>query len=218
MAAAEPDRKAQGKDSVSTRDKIRSVARELFIRRGLSAVSYGDIAERVGTTRANLHYHFGSKTELLTEVFQQTFEEVAVQNREIWLSPGITLDERIGLMLEDARRRFYQFNDDDKGRNHWSLSSRARFEGELLSDEIIRGITSMSKQLEEYVTHAVQLAVGTGELRPDTPVRSVVLLISQLWNFGSPITRFGGFHKLEDHYQATRAVIRDAYGVKNQQT
>lgn len=209
MAAAEP---TQNGDSTSTRSKIKRVARELFIRHGLNDVTYGHIAERVGTTRANLHYHFGSKAALVAEVFQETFAEVEAIYRDIWINPGLTLDQRIERTLEDARTRFYEFNDSPKGRNPWSLSSRGQFENSFLSDDIKRGIAKMSKQFEEYIDHATRLAIGSGELRADTPVRSIVLLLAPLWYFGSAISQFGGFDKLEEHYRAVRQVIRDGYG------
>jgi len=199
-------------DSNSTRAKIKAVARELFIRHGVTEVTYGHIAERVGTTRANLHYHFGNKAALVAEVFQETYAEVEATYSEIWLKPGLTLDQRIERTLEDARRRFAEFNDHPKGRNPWSLSARTQFENIELPDDIRRGIARMSRQFEDYVDHAVRLAIGSGELRQDTPVRTIVLLVAPLWYFGSAITQGGGFEKLEAHYNAVRQVIRDAYG------
>jgi Transcriptional regulator len=209
MVAAEANDKV---DNGSTRARIKAVARELFIRHGVHKVTYGHIAERVGTTRANLHYHFGNKNALVAEVFQETYAEVEKIYSEIWLKPGITLDRRIELTLEDARRRFNEFNDSPNGRIPWSLSARTQFENIPLPDEIRRGIARMSRQFEEYVEHAVRLAIGSGELRPDTPTRTIVLLVAPLWYFGSAITQHGGFEKLEAHYNAVRQVIRDAYG------
>jgi TetR/AcrR family transcriptional repressor of nem operon len=215
MVATEPKRKMPNADQASTRDRIKAIARELFIQRGLNDVTYGDIAKRAGMTRANLHYHFGNKADLVSEVFRDTFAEVDAKNRAIWLSPGFTLDQRIERTLEDARMRFLQFNQDGKDRNPWSLSSRARFENTLLCDDIMDGIATMSRQFEDYVDHAVRLAIGSGELRHDAPARAIVLLIAPLWYFGSPITQHGGFRKLEEHYQAVRRVLRDGYGLNS---
>lgn len=196
------------------RARIKAVARDLFIREGLSEVTYGDIAEVVGTTRANLHYHFGNKSALIEEVFRETFESVDAKNRDIWLTPGRTLDERIRLTEEDATRRFYEFNTSPKGNIPWSLSARARVENSLLSPEIKSGIAKMSKNFEDYVAHAVQLAIGAGELRPGAPVRTIVMLITPIWYCGSPLTQFSGINKLKEHYAAVGQTIQAAYGMR----
>lgn len=208
---ARPEKKTQiGQPPMKA--QIKKAARDLFIQRGISDVSYGDIAEVVNTTRANLHYHFGNKQALVEEVFQETFDAVEAQFKEIWVTPGLTLDERIALTAEDCRQRFYEFNDNDRGRCPWSLSARARHENLLISEEAQRGISQMSRQFEEYLAHAVKLAIGNGELRPDTPVRNVVMLLTPLWYYGSLLTQHSGLKKLLDHYQAVRETIHAAYG------
>ena len=208
---ARPNKKSQlGQPPMKTR--IKAAARDLFIQRGLADVSYGDIAEVVNTTRANLHYHFGNKNALIEAVFQEIFDSLEEQFQEVWAKPGLTLDQRIGLTAEDCERRFYEFNKDAKGRNPWSLSARARFENHLLSPRIQAGISEMSRHFEDYVAHAVTLAIGAGELRPDTPVRQVVMLITPLWYFGSLLTQHSGLDKLLDHYKAVSDTIAAAYG------
>lgn len=197
--------------------QIKKAARDLFIQRGINEVSYGDIAEVVNTTRANLHYHFGNKQALVEEVFQETFDAVEAQFKEIWVTPGLSLDERIALTAEDCRQRFYEFNDNDRGRCPWSLSARARYENLQISEEAQRGISQMSRQFEEYLAHAVKLAIGNGELRADTPVRNVVMLLTPLWYYGSLLTQHSGLKKLLDHYQAVRETIRAAYGRGNRE-
>ncbi|WP_417547759.1 TetR/AcrR family transcriptional regulator [Marinobacter segnicrescens] len=202
---------ARGKAG-DTRSRILETARRLFITRGIDAVSYGDIAKDVGSTRANLHYHFGNKSELIKEVFADTFEEVRQKLEGIWLKPGLSLEERIDLLFEDAQERFHQFNQPGAGRMPWSLSSRARFDFSSVNTEVIDGIAGMSRFFEECATHGVKLAIGAGEYRPDTPVKDVVLLIAPLWYFGSPITQFSGIKRLRNHYAATKRTIKAAYG------
>jgi AcrR family transcriptional regulator len=204
----------QPADQLPMRERIKRIARELFIRRGLSDVTYGDIAELAGTTRANLHYHFGNKTELIEEVFRETIEAVTALNNEIWLTPGRTLDERIRLTQEDSRKRFYEFNKDRRGNTPWSLSARARADDRLLTPELLKGMADMTRQFEAGVSHAVQAAIAAGELRPDTPPRAIVLLITPIWQFGSHLTRFSGLNRLLEHYSALRMTIRDAYGTE----
>lgn len=196
------------------RERIKQAARDLFIRYGLGEVSYGDIAAKVGTTRANLHYHFGNKSEMIETIFGETFKSVGETYNTIWYSSGHTLDERIRLTQEDSRKRFYEFNRDRRGRVPWSLSARARGDDSLLTPELLAGMADMSRQFEAGVSHAVQEAINAGELRSDTPARAIVLLITPVWHFGSHLTRFGGLNKLLEHYSAVRIAIRDAYGTE----
>lgn len=215
MALASVSSSPARRKSGDTRARVLEVARYLFITRGVDAVSYGDIAKEVGSTRANLHYHFGNKSELVKEVFQDTFEDVRATLDAIWLRPGLSLEDRIDLLFEDARVRFEEFNEPGGEPTPWSLSSRVRFDFSAVDTEVVEGIGEMSRHFEECVTHAVQLAVGTGEFRSDTPVKDVVLMITPLWYFGSPITQFSGIKRLHNHYEATKRLIRAAYGTQS---
>lgn len=202
------------KKMADTRARMLEVARRLFIIHGIDAVSYGDIAKEIGSTRANLHYHFGNKSELVKEVFAETFKDVRVVLEGVWLKPGLSLDERLDLLFQDNLARYQEFNPTENDRIPWSLSSRARFDFSSVDTDVVQGIAEMSKFFEECVTHAVQLAIGAGELRSDTPVKDLVLMITPLWYFGSPITQFSGIKRLKRHYEATQRTIRTAYGTQ----
>jgi AcrR family transcriptional regulator len=52
----------------STRERILDIALELFTERGYDKTSLRDIAERVGTTKAALYYHFARKEDMLLEL------------------------------------------------------------------------------------------------------------------------------------------------------
>ncbi|NWN91836.1 TetR/AcrR family transcriptional regulator [Marinobacter adhaerens] len=204
---ASPRRKAS-----DTHSRVLEVARRLFVTRGIDAVSYGDIAKEVGSTRANLHYHFGNKSELVRQVFAATFEEVHLSLEKIWLTPALSLEERLDRLFEDLQARFREFNQTDDGGTPWSLTSRARFDFSSVSPEVAEGMKEMSRFFEECVEHAVQLAISSGELQPETRIKDVVLIITPLWYFGSPTTQFSGIRRLEDHFKATRRIIKAAYG------
>ena len=51
----------------TTRSRLLDAARELLTERGFSGVTTRAIADRAGVNNALVHYHFGSKTALLTE-------------------------------------------------------------------------------------------------------------------------------------------------------
>jgi AcrR family transcriptional regulator len=51
-----------------TRERILEIALELFIEQGYEKTSLRDIAERLGTTKAALYYHFERKEDILLEL------------------------------------------------------------------------------------------------------------------------------------------------------
>lgn len=57
------------------RSQIISAARKLFAQRPYSDVSTTELAKAAGVTRANLHYHFGTKRQLFLEVVR-TFTQL----------------------------------------------------------------------------------------------------------------------------------------------
>lgn len=63
----------------NTAGDILDIAETLIQTRGYSAISYQDIADRLGIRKASIHYHFATKTELGVAVvarYRERFEEV----------------------------------------------------------------------------------------------------------------------------------------------
>ncbi|HUA49124.1 MAG TPA: helix-turn-helix domain-containing protein [Solirubrobacteraceae bacterium] len=58
----------------STRERILDIALELFSERGYDKTSLRDIAERLGTTKAALYYHFARKEDILLELHLRLHE------------------------------------------------------------------------------------------------------------------------------------------------
>jgi AcrR family transcriptional regulator len=59
-----------------TREKIQSVALELFAEQGYDKTSLREIAERLGVTKAALYYHFKSKEDIVASLFEDLQLEV----------------------------------------------------------------------------------------------------------------------------------------------
>ena len=72
--------------SGDTRERILTVANELFTEQGYEGTSLREIADRLGITKAALYYHFRSKDEILTTLLNPFF---------------VLLDDLLG-RLEDA--------------------------------------------------------------------------------------------------------------------
>lgn len=61
-------------DQPSTRERILDIALELFSEQGYDKTSLRDIAERLGTTKAALYYHFARKEDILLELHMRLHE------------------------------------------------------------------------------------------------------------------------------------------------
>ncbi len=59
-----------------TKDQILDAAESLFADRGLAAVPLRRIIAEAGVNSAAIHYHFGSKEELVRAVFQRRFDPI----------------------------------------------------------------------------------------------------------------------------------------------
>jgi AcrR family transcriptional regulator len=65
-------------DLPGTRQRILDAALILFAERGYDATSMREIAERIGTTKAALYYHFASKGDIVRTMLVDTERQVAV--------------------------------------------------------------------------------------------------------------------------------------------
>jgi AcrR family transcriptional regulator len=94
----------------STRERILDIALELFVSQGYDKTSLRDIAERLGTTKAALYYHFERKQDILLELHlrlhalgRETLEQLELledgqARAEAW--PGL-VDRFIDQVLEN---------------------------------------------------------------------------------------------------------------------
>ncbi|MFV9453427.1 TetR/AcrR family transcriptional regulator [Rhodococcus sp. NM-2] len=78
------------------RAQILEAARRLFAERPYSEVSTTELAEAAGVTRANLHYHFGTKRQLYVEVVQQFTRLPPPPDENL---EGLSGDDRINLII-----------------------------------------------------------------------------------------------------------------------
>src|SRR5215469_841670 len=66
-------RPANGNGAIRQRNvaKILSAATSVFAQKGFNGATTGEIAERAGLPKANLHYYFPTKRELYTSVLDE---------------------------------------------------------------------------------------------------------------------------------------------------
>lgn len=70
----------------TSRERIIEAAYRLFYTKGYNQTSFADVADQVGISKGNLHYHFHSKDDLLETVIalrkQQISEQLALWDEE----------------------------------------------------------------------------------------------------------------------------------------
>ena len=195
------------------REKIKTVATELLIRRGYRGASFGDIAEALSTTRANIHYHFGNKNALIEEVIEDYVRSTVARFHEIWTNNNSTLAEKIDATMAFNRQRYRRFNSPTDNGHSWSLISRMRADSDSLSPKSLATLRRFASELATAVTIGVAGAVSRGELSPATPVNDVVVQFVGIVNSAGPITQdAANFDRLEQLYRAVLNTTMAAYG------
>lgn len=63
--------------TVPTRTQLLTEAEQLIRRGGYSAFSYAHLAEKIGITKASIHYHFPTKQRLVEEIVDQAMSRFA---------------------------------------------------------------------------------------------------------------------------------------------
>ena len=66
----------------STKDRILGAAEELFAQHGFSGTSLRQVTSRADVNIAAVNYHFGSKDNLVTEVFRRRMDDMSAQRLE----------------------------------------------------------------------------------------------------------------------------------------
>lgn len=86
--------------TADTKDRILDAAEALFAQQGFSATSLRSVISEAGVNLAAVHYHFGSREELIRAVFARRFEPI---NRER-LESLTTLEAATGRRAGAAKR------------------------------------------------------------------------------------------------------------------
>jgi len=194
------------------REKIKAAACDLLIRHGYRGLRFGDIAAKLKITRANIHYHFGTKNNLVNEVLTEYLDVTIAEMASVWCSE-LSYEEKVVATMELNRRRYLRFNKNNgNGGAPWSLISRMRLDASLLNEEARRGLRRFSKSIETYVGRAIKQGQMQGEIAADAPVQDIAVQIVSIIDSAGPITQdAGSFARLEHLYLAHMRVVAHAY-------
>lgn len=195
------------------REQIKVVATELLITHGVRGLRFGDIADRLNITRANIHYHFGTKKKLVEEVIEEYVHSTLDQLDTIWNHPKMSYQDKARQMMEFNRSRYLKYNPDRRSGRPWSLISRMRLEADQVSEQARDTLRSFTTTIETYIDNAVEQAQRQGELTADAPAKDIAIQLIAIVDSAGSITQDGGsFDRLERLYTAYLHIINHAYG------
>jgi len=72
----------------ATRKRVLIAARDVLLERGFAQTSTRAVAERADVPLSLVHYHFGSKQQLLIDVLERENELLLARQRELYAIPG----------------------------------------------------------------------------------------------------------------------------------
>jgi AcrR family transcriptional regulator len=86
---------------VDTRTRILDIARDLITTQGYGSTSIADIAEKLGTSKAALYYHFKSKEEILDAILAEPLAALSeLTDRAAADEPGKHAEEVLAAMID----------------------------------------------------------------------------------------------------------------------
>jgi TetR/AcrR family transcriptional repressor of nem operon len=200
------------------RDKIKNVAIHLLIMHGYQGLRFGDIANKLKITRANIHYHYGNKSKLIEEAIAYYLTGTLKEMGAVWES-DLTYERKVIATMELNRRRYLRFNKSSEiGGAPWSLISRMRLEANLLSRRSREQLRAFSVAMDRFVANAIDEAQAAGEIASDAPIRDIAVQVVSIIDSAGPITQdAGSFARLEHLYLAHNRVIAHAYSKRKPQ-
>lgn len=201
------------------RQRIKSLAAKLLVKHGYRGVSFGDIADRLSTTRANIHYHFGNKNSLVEEVTDEYVTATLAKFRSIWTDTDTSLAFKLDSTVAFNRLRYDEFNVGDDDGLSWSLVARMRADSDALSPRSVASVQRFASELTSAIRVGISSAVDQGELSPVTPVEDVVALLVNIINSAGLVTQDAArFDQLELIYRSFLRTVVAAYGHQGLQT
>lgn len=197
------------------RERIKRVSTELLIKNGIRGLRFGDVAVRLKITRANIHYHFGTKKKLVEEIVEEYAAQTLARLCGIWTDRETSYEEKARTTMEFNRSRYEKFNPRGAQGRPWSLISRMRLEADQLSPQTKAVLANFSTKLEQYIRDAVNLAQERTEIAATAPTKDIVVQLVAIVDSAGSITQdAGSFRRLEHLYTAYIRIVSHAYGGK----
>lgn len=130
----------------SMKDTIKSIAIELFFKKGYFATSISDIAKGSGIQKASIYYHYRSKEELLFSILKSTMDDLTRYlkenlrgNDDIESQMRAAVHGHVRFHLDRQKENFIA-NSELRGltRDHYRIIVERRDEYEKIFQDLIR--------------------------------------------------------------------------------
>lgn len=149
-------------ESTDTRSKIIAAARSEFLSHGYEGTRLHSIADRVGVTKAMIHYYFDTKKNLFEHVYQQSAEQMFKGLSE-QLDKDIPLFKKIEQVIDHCL---------EKAESHAKVLGFVLTESErhtdwllpILDDSVSIDTTAFAQQIDEAASDYQIMAVHPSEL------------------------------------------------------
>lgn len=195
------------------KDKIKEVTADLLTSHGYAGFRFADVAAKLGITRANIHYHYGTKKKLCEQVIVEHVQQATRIYEGALTSTDHTFAEKMARVREFNRRHYMRNNPDGTTVSAWSLISRIRLERAAISKKSRNALTAFRDDIELFMIKCLEIAVANGEIRKSAPVRDLALIFVAIVNSSDATTRdTGSFDRLEELYAGYCRIVQHSYG------
>lgn len=204
------DEQGQAKEAAMppTRERLRVVAEELYVLRGYEGFSFADIVASAGTTRANVHHHFGNKRQLMAELVEGFTTDAEQRIAHHWTEPGPHFFARLNAQVADLHRFFDRFNATPGARNVWSPISRLRLDVPILGELASNALERVNRTYQTCLRRAVVDAQTAGELSARHAAEDVEQLLRVTLLSCGPVTLdTGSFAEVEQLFAAIARML-----------
>jgi len=175
-AAARTDTSSDGHSAgttgASTRERILDIALELFTQQGYDKTSLRDIAERLGTTKAALYYHFERKEDILMELHlrlhalgREALEQLdALEDGQARADAWPAIIERFIDQVVDNRELVLLHQRNHRAFEQLMDNERHRADNDDIEEQFRRILTSPAIPLDRRVRMACSIGAIVGAL------------------------------------------------------
>lgn len=147
-----------------TRQRILDIATALFAERGYAATSLADIAERLGTSKAALYYHFRSKAAILEALVE---EPLAVFTSLATSAPAMSPRDLLAAVLDAtiAMRSLFDLLDKDPSTRSHLDANATRATSAQVNDALVAALAGPDPTAESLArAHAAYATVKNATL------------------------------------------------------
>jgi AcrR family transcriptional regulator len=163
---------------VDTRTRILDIARDLITTQGYGSTSIADIAEKLGTSKSALYYHFKSKEEILDAILAEPLAALSeLTDKAAADQPGKHAEEVLAAMIDFVAGPcscLAAFEKDPSVLHQWAQRNNLMDKEEILITSLVGPKPNTPKIIRARAALAVAKqgtaaarAMGGGELSKD---------------------------------------------------